>query len=214
MKAENLQSLERAERMMMRWMCGVSVKDMRSCTMYSLLWVSVAEVVRCGRLRWFGHLEGKSGDDWVSACRNVEVVGKKSRDGGRKTWRGCVKDDMEELGLEPEWAVFCDMWRGFISGQTSNLSLKINDDDNDDGIHFSSGNGRKMFLVMAGWTIIYTRGRGTPVGAPLPARQVLASSPTRYDLHQIDHRCRSESPPRWCRRISNSQNVTVSAISS
>ena len=26
------------------------------------------EVVRCGRLRWFGHVEHKSGDDWVSAC--------------------------------------------------------------------------------------------------------------------------------------------------
>ena len=35
---------------------------------------------------------------------------------GRKTWRECVKDDMVELGLDPEW----DMWRGFISGQTSN----------------------------------------------------------------------------------------------
>ena len=28
-----------------------------------------------GRLRWFGHLEHGSGDNWVSACRNVEVVG-------------------------------------------------------------------------------------------------------------------------------------------
>ena len=26
--------------------------------------------------RWFGHLERKSGDDWVSACGNVEVVGR------------------------------------------------------------------------------------------------------------------------------------------
>ena len=29
MKTENLHSLERAERMMMRWMCGVSLKDRR-----------------------------------------------------------------------------------------------------------------------------------------------------------------------------------------
>ena len=25
---------------------------------------------------------------------------------GRKTWRECVKEDTDELGLHPEWAVF------------------------------------------------------------------------------------------------------------
>ena len=25
---------------------------------------------------------------------------------GRKTWRECVKDDMDELGLHSEWVVF------------------------------------------------------------------------------------------------------------
>ena len=59
MKAKNLQSLGRAERMMMRWMCGVSLKDRkRSEVFYGLLGVqSVAEVARRGRLRWFGHVE-------------------------------------------------------------------------------------------------------------------------------------------------------------
>ena len=38
---------------------------------------------------------------------------------GRKTWYECVKDDMKVLGLHPEWTVFRDMWRGFISGKTS-----------------------------------------------------------------------------------------------
>ena len=32
-------------------------------------------MVRHGRLRWFGHVERKNGDDWVSACRNVVVAG-------------------------------------------------------------------------------------------------------------------------------------------
>ena len=26
--------------------------------------------LKCGRLRWFGHLEHKSEDDWVSACHS------------------------------------------------------------------------------------------------------------------------------------------------
>ena len=28
---------------------------------------------------------------------------------GRKTWYECVKDDMQVLGLYPEWVVFRDM---------------------------------------------------------------------------------------------------------
>ena len=39
---------------------------------------------------------------------------------GRKSWRECVKGDTDKLGLHPEWAVFRDMWRGLISGKTSN----------------------------------------------------------------------------------------------
>ena len=84
--------------------------------------MSVAEGVRQGRLRWFGHVERKSGDDWVSACRNVVVAGVRCAGRGRKTCYECVKDDMKELGLHAEWAVFRDMWTGFISGRTSNPS--------------------------------------------------------------------------------------------
>ena len=111
MKQENLPSLERTERMKARWICGVSLKDRkRTVDLYSLLGVqSVADEVRRGRLRWFGHLECKSVDDWVSACRNVELAGVRCRGRIRKTWRECVGDDMEVLGLHPEWAVFRDM---------------------------------------------------------------------------------------------------------
>ena len=82
-----LRSLERTEHMMVRWMCGVSLKDRkRSEDLYSLLGIqSVAKVVRYGRLRWFGHVERKNGDDWVSACRNVVVAGVRCVGRGRKT---------------------------------------------------------------------------------------------------------------------------------
>ena len=62
--------------MMVRWRCGVSLKDRKqSEVLYSLLGVhSMAEVVRRGKLRWFGHMERKNGDDWVSACINVVVA--------------------------------------------------------------------------------------------------------------------------------------------
>ena len=99
MKAENRQCLGRVERMMVRWMCDVSLKDKKqSDVLYSVLDVqSVAEVVRRGRLRWFGHVECKNGDDWVSACRNVVVAGVICA--GRL---GESVKDMFELGLHPE----------------------------------------------------------------------------------------------------------------
>ena len=115
-KKANLHSLERTERMMVRWKCGVSLKD-RKCSvdLYSLLGVqSVADVVRHGRLRWFGHLECRSVDDWVSAYRRVEVAGVRCKGRNRKTWKECVDDNMKVLGLHPEWGVFRDMWRDFI----------------------------------------------------------------------------------------------------
>ena len=68
----NLQSLERTERMMVRWMCGVSLNDRkRSADLCSLLGEqSVDEVVRRGRLRWIGHVERKSG---MIGCRPEEM---------------------------------------------------------------------------------------------------------------------------------------------
>ena len=113
MKADDLRSLERTERMMVRWMCGVSLKDRKhSEDLYNLLGINcVADVVRRGRLRWFEHLERKSVDDWVSACRGLVVEGTRGRGRSRKTWEHCVRDDMKLLGLHPEWAVFRDMWR-------------------------------------------------------------------------------------------------------
>ena len=59
-------------------------------------------MVRCGRLRLFGHLEHKNGDDWLSACRNVDLVREKCRGRGRQTWRECVNNDMK-LVCNLEW---------------------------------------------------------------------------------------------------------------
>ena len=71
---------------------------------------------------WFGHVERKNGDDWVSACNNVVVVGVRCAGRGRKTWFECVQKDMNVLGLHAEWAVFRDMYRGFISEGKSDPS--------------------------------------------------------------------------------------------
>ena len=62
---------------------------------------SVSEVVKRGRLRWFGHVERKHPDDWVSACRHIVVESVKGRGRGRpwKTWRECVVEDISMFKL-------------------------------------------------------------------------------------------------------------------
>ena len=112
MKAENLHSLERTEHMIVRWMCEVSLKNKKHSEVCSLLGIqSVAEVWQIGI--WSVRV-GMTGcqlvEGWRWQGRNV--------DRGQKT-RECVNDGIKLLRLQPEWAVFRDMWRGFILGQTA-----------------------------------------------------------------------------------------------
>jgi len=113
MKVEDMQRLERTEKMMIRWMCGVTLKDRKSSVeLINKLGIeSVCDRVRQGRLRWFGHVERRDADDWVSGCRNLKVEGARGRGRGRKTWKECVADDMRRLNLKREDAQDRALWR-------------------------------------------------------------------------------------------------------
>ena len=116
MKVEDLTRLERTERMMVRWMCGVTLKD-RICSMELLdrLGIEcVSVIVRRSRLRWFGHVERLDADNWVSSCRDLNIVGVRKPGRGKKTWFQCVREDMRELGLKREDAQKRSEWSGTI----------------------------------------------------------------------------------------------------
>ena len=81
-------------------------------------------------------MERKSGDDWVSACRNVVVAGLRSAGRGWKTRYKCVKDDMKALVLHPEWAVFREERLTLAERGKIDVFKIIDDDDDDD--HTSS----------------------------------------------------------------------------
>ena len=102
MRVEEVRRLERAERVMIRWMCGVTLKD--RCKIEELRKrldiKDVADVVRKGRLRWFGHLERKDERDWVSTCRNIVVVGNAGKDRPRKRWCEVLEDDLKKGHLD------------------------------------------------------------------------------------------------------------------
>src|SRR6266516_6433519 len=104
MKVDDMQRLVRTENSMVRWMSGVTLKDRRTSEVlrHGLGIESVDSVVSRGRLRWFGHVECKEDKDWVSKCRNLEVIGVIKKGRGKKTWSECVAADMKKLGLKKE----------------------------------------------------------------------------------------------------------------
>ena len=71
MKVDDMR-LERTERLMVRWMCSVSLKDrILSKKLNSYLGVSS---VRRGRLRWFDHLERTCESVWMIGCLLAEFL--------------------------------------------------------------------------------------------------------------------------------------------
>ena len=88
-------------------MCGVTLRNRISSIELNgrLGIVGVEDVVRRGRLRRYGHLERKNSEDWVSARRNVEIIGGCGSGRNKKSWKGCVEKDMAMLGMRREWAL-------------------------------------------------------------------------------------------------------------
>ena len=80
---------------------------------------SVVAVMRRGRLSWFGHVERKEVDDWVSACRNLELASSRGRGCPWMTWRARFNGDMKDMGLRPELAMDQEKWRCGIMRRTS-----------------------------------------------------------------------------------------------
>ena len=52
---------------MMRWMCGVSMKDRNTSEELRKLdgFEPITTVIRSGRLRWYGYVTRKNNEDWV-----------------------------------------------------------------------------------------------------------------------------------------------------
>ena len=101
MEAGDLARFRRAERMMVQRMCGVSSKDRkRSYELLSRLGIACVEnKIQREKLRWFGHVERKEENNWVKKCTRMNVTGVVERSAPMKTWRSCVKKDMEAMGM-------------------------------------------------------------------------------------------------------------------
>ena len=76
-RKENVVALQRAEMRMVRWMCGVKLKDrLPSKELRERLGIDdIALALQQNRLCWYGHVLRKEYDNWVKKCMEYEVEG-------------------------------------------------------------------------------------------------------------------------------------------
>ena len=104
---------ERAEMQMIRWVCGVSLKDRRTNEELRRLdgVEPITTFMRSGRLRWYGHVMRKGDEDWVNTCLEYRVEGRRPVGRPRKTWLESVEADMDEHEIDKEDVHDRSKWR-------------------------------------------------------------------------------------------------------
>jgi len=106
-RKENAVALQRAEMIIVRWMCGVNLEDRLSSTELRerLSIDDIALVLQQNRLRWYVHVLRKDDDDWVKKCMEYEVEGPRPRGRTKRTWREVVREDCQARKLNKEDAM-------------------------------------------------------------------------------------------------------------
>ena len=98
---------ERAEIPMIRWMCGISLKDRRTNEELRRL-VGVEPIISLevadwdGTDLWWGKVMRKGDEDWVKKCVEYRVEGRRLVGRPRKSWLDSVEADMAELEIDKE----------------------------------------------------------------------------------------------------------------
>ena len=115
-RKENVVALQRAEMRMVRWMCGIKLKDRfpNNELRERLVIDDIALVLQQNRLRWYGQVLRKEDDDWVKKRMEYEVEGPRPRGRLKRTWREVVKEDCQARKLNKEDAMDRSKWRKLI----------------------------------------------------------------------------------------------------
>ena len=89
MKVEHELKMNRTEMSMIRWMCGVKLKERKKSEELRELLGSepVSLMIKKSRMRWFGHVERKDDNDWVKRI-TWEVEGIRQRGRPKKDLLG------------------------------------------------------------------------------------------------------------------------------
>ncbi|KAE8726473.1 Glutathione reductase, cytosolic [Hibiscus syriacus] len=112
-KKDHVRRMEAAEMRMLRWACGRTLWDMtsNSAIRMSLGVVPVAEKLREGRLRWFGHVLRRQPSDAVRRVESITVDGARRRGRPRRKWEDCLRTDLKDLALTEDLTSDRKVWR-------------------------------------------------------------------------------------------------------
>jgi len=100
-RKENVVALQRAEMKVVRWMCGVKLKDrLPSKELRERLGIDdIALVLQQNRLHWNGHVLRRDDDDWVKKCMEYEVERPRPRGRRKRTRREVFREDCQARKL-------------------------------------------------------------------------------------------------------------------
>ena len=112
MKVDTLNRLRRNDRAMIRWICNVRAKDeVSSDSLLTKLGIQDLDVVLCtSRMRWFGHVERRTG--WIAEVHKLNVVAQKRSGRPRKSWDEVLENDRKKLGMDSTDPQNRSEWRG------------------------------------------------------------------------------------------------------
>ena len=112
--SSTLNRLRRNDRAMIRWMCRVRPHDeVSSETLLSKLNIKcIDDVVRAGRMRWFGHVERSSNSIAKVRTHKPTAVIRKAPGRPKLTWDEVTRRDREKLGLVEVNPNNRKAWRG------------------------------------------------------------------------------------------------------
>ena len=118
---------ERAEMQMIRWMCGISMKDRRiNEELRRMVGAEpITTVIRSGRLRWYGHVMRKGDGDWVRKCMEFRVEDRRPVGRPINTLLESVEADMAKLEIDKKVVHDREKWTENIMKRKSNPIGKL-----------------------------------------------------------------------------------------
>ena len=105
--------LRRAERAMMRAMCGRKATDKHTTELMDMLGLNetVDGLARANAVRWYGHVLRRDDDSVLRVALDLEVSGKRKQGRPKKTWKKQVEEETTRVGLKIEDALDRVLWR-------------------------------------------------------------------------------------------------------